>query len=204
MDMKRGFDSYCLPSRQNLQVVDSARQHLNSLQTKPRWQLAVHARILQSFANVAFRITNRRTQPVTKTIWLDSTLGCWKGKKKIRVDIWEPPIAQSLCSRKDRPALINFHGGGFVLGRATDDVRWISAVAVSLDAVVFSVNYRVAPQYPFPTAVEDCADSLIYIHDHAAQLGIARNWITVSGFSNGGNLALASWVLLPEPTRWGY
>ncbi|KAK4073359.1 hypothetical protein Purlil1_13029 [Purpureocillium lilacinum] len=201
---ERGSGSSCLPSNQNSQHKDSDGHRRKTLQIKPRWQLAARAWVIQSAATLAFRIMNRRSPPVTKTIWLDSTLGPWKGKGKIRVDIWEPPLTRALGSRKSRPALINFHGGGFVLGRATDDARWISAAAVALDAVVFSVNYRLAPRYPFPTAVEDCADSIIYIHNHAEQLGVDMNCIMVSGFSNGGNLALASWILLQEPIRWGY
>ena len=199
-----GSGSSYPPSNENLQHGDFDGRRLKSLQTKPRWQLAAQARLVQSAANLAFCITNRGSLPVTNIIWGDSTLGALKGKGTIRVDVWEPPLNHATDRRTSRPALVNFHGGGFVLGRATDDARWISAAAVALDAVVFSVNYRLAPRYPFPTAVEDCADSIIYIYNHAEQLGVDKNCIAISGFSNGANLALASWVLLQEPTRWGY
>ncbi|KAK4070234.1 hypothetical protein Purlil1_13530 [Purpureocillium lilacinum] len=194
---EQGSGSSCLPSNQNSQHEDSDGHRRKTLQIKPRWQLAARAWVIQSAATLAFRYMNRRSPPVTKTIWIDSTLGPWKGKGKIRVDIWEPPLTRAPDSRKSRPALINFHGGGFVLGRATDDARWISAAAVALDAVVFSVNYRLAPRYPFPTAVEDCADSIIYIHNHAEQLGVDINCIMVGRKSV--YLAPGRILLFPRP-----
>ncbi|CAN8105241.1 unnamed protein product [Discula destructiva] len=103
-----------------------------------------------------------------------------------------------------RPAVINFHGGGFVLGQGTDDGRWAMAVMQALGAVVFSVEYRLAPSYPFPTPVEDCADAILQIWRRADEFWIDRDKIIVSGFSAGGTLALASWVLLHDYKRQGY
>lgn len=53
------------------------------------------------------------------------------------------------------PVVINFHGGGFTLGSADDDARWCGTVVDECHAVVVSVDYRLAPEHPFPTAVED-------------------------------------------------
>lgn len=106
--------------------------------------------------------------------------------------------------RSRRPAVINFHGGGFVLGQGTDDARWAMAVMQALGAVVFSVEYRLAPSYPFPTPVEDCADAILQIWQRADEFWIDRDRIILSGFSAGGTLALASWVLLADYKRWGY
>lgn len=103
-----------------------------------------------------------------------------------------------------RPAVINFHGGGFVLGQGTDDGRWAMAVMQALGAVVFSVEYRLAPSYPFPTPVEDCADAILQIWRRADEFWIDPEKIILSGFSAGGTLALASWVLLNDYKRWGY
>ncbi|KAI6378715.1 hypothetical protein MCOR25_002136 [Pyricularia grisea] len=112
----------------------------------------------------------------------------------------------SLDSIPRRPLVINFHGGGFVVGEGTDDSRWCAAVAKSLNAVVFSVSYRLAPGYPFPNPVEDCASAIVQIcsQDMASQYGIDTSRVVLSGFSAGGNLALASWVALQDPARWGY
>ncbi|EON65841.1 hypothetical protein W97_05083 [Coniosporium apollinis CBS 100218] len=87
------------------------------------------------------------------------------------------------------PVLVNFHGGGFTIGHAGDDARWATAVVDIVDAVVVSVDYRLAPQYPFPTAVEDGVDAILYLMQNAEELHIDPNRIGVSGFSAGGNLA---------------
>lgn len=87
------------------------------------------------------------------------------------------------------PVIINFHGGGFTLGSPHDDARWCGTVVTELNAVVVSVDYRRAPEYPFPTAVEDGVDAVLWIHQHAAELGLDRNKILLSGFSSGGNMA---------------
>lgn len=94
------------------------------------------------------------------------------------------------------PVVVNFHGGGFALGSATDDARWASAVMKNVTAVFVSVEYRLAPEYPFSVAVEDGSDAIIYLVSHAKQLQLDAKRIAVSGFSAGGNLAFAVPLML--------
>lgn len=88
------------------------------------------------------------------------------------------------------PVVVNFHGGGFTLGSPKDDARWCHTVVDECQAVVVSVDYRLAPEHPFPTAVEDGADAVLWLHAHAKELGIDREKIALSGFSSGANMAL--------------
>ncbi|KAK2030151.1 alpha/beta-hydrolase [Colletotrichum zoysiae] len=186
----------------------------NPLETVARWRLTANAVALRSGAAFAFGLQNR-SSPVppaaNRVIWLDSTLSEWSGKEKIRVDVWLPPtITTSTTTTTPAeptpkvPAVINFHGGGFVLGQGTDDARWAGAVASALNAVVFSVSYRLAPGYPFPTPVEDSADAILQIVARAAEFRIDTQKVYLSGFSAGGTLALASWIVLNNPDRWSY
>ena len=141
---------------------DAAEEYLNPLERIPRWCLSTNAYTIRLAASLGFCLANRSAPAApspTRVAWLDSTLGEWKGRKKIKVEIWASPHDSVLGCRAKRPAVINFHGGGFVLGQGTDDARWAGAVMAAIDAVVFSVNYRLAPDYPFPTPVEDCADA---------------------------------------------
>ena len=90
---------------------------------------------------------------------------------------------------RDRPVVINFHGGGFALGSARQ-TDWISSiVARQVDAVVVSLDYRLAPTHKFPAAVEDCYEALIWVAEHAQELGGDPSRLAVMGESAGGNLS---------------
>lgn len=107
-----------------------------------------------------------------------------------------PPDAPDVAVRVFRPrdaktplpAIIYLHGGGFVMG--TVDVEHGAAVAVAsaLEVPVVSVEYRLAPEHPFPAAIEDCYAALVWMHAHADELGIDGDRIAVLGRSAGGGL----------------
>lgn len=96
------------------------------------------------------------------------------------------------------PVVVNFHGGGFCLGSATDDRYWARMVLQETPAIFVSVGYRLAPEHPFPVAVDDCVESLLYLSAHASELSIDTTQIVLSGFSAGGNLAFTT------PLRYNY
>jgi acetyl esterase len=89
------------------------------------------------------------------------------------------------------PVLYNIHGGGFVLG--TPDVDHDDNLRFSreLDALVVSVDYRLAPEHPYPAALEDCYAGLCRLVQHSAELDIAPDRIAVRGDSAGACLAAA-------------
>jgi len=93
-----------------------------------------------------------------------------------------------------RPLIMNYHGGGFVFGDLRLSDWMCSSVAVTVGAVVVSVDYRLAPVHPFPAAVDDCYAALVWAAEHAADLGAAGSdgtpaSIGVMGESAGGNLS---------------
>jgi acetyl esterase len=88
-----------------------------------------------------------------------------------------------------RPVVVNFHGGGFALGSSRQGDWICSHVAADLDAVVVSVDYRLAPTHRFPAAVEDCYEALLWTAGHAEELGGDPERIGLMGDSAGGNLA---------------
>ncbi|KAJ5595082.1 uncharacterized protein N7459_001290 [Penicillium hispanicum] len=104
----------------------------------------------------------------------------------------KPSSAERNAHRLNRrPVLINFHGGGFSIGHALDDARWAGAVLDAYpEVVVVSVNYRLAPEHPYPVAIEDSADAVLWLWDHSEQYHLDRDRFALSGASSGGNLAL--------------
>ena len=89
------------------------------------------------------------------------------------------------------PALVYFHGGGWVIGSIDSHEAFTGFLAKELKAKVFSVDYRLAPEHPFPIPLADCEAAYNWIKDNALDLGINPNRVSVGGDSAGGNLAAA-------------
>jgi len=89
------------------------------------------------------------------------------------------------------PALYWIHGGGFILGDVDADMEAPAHIAAALGAVVVSVEYRLAPEHPFPAPAEDCYAGLTWLAGNAGELGIDRARIAIGGVSAGGGLAAA-------------
>jgi acetyl esterase len=87
------------------------------------------------------------------------------------------------------PVIMNFHGGGFVAGDPHQSEWWCSSVAYDADAVVVSVDYRLAPEHPYPAAPQDCYAATVWTVEHADELGVDGARLAVMGDSAGGNLA---------------
>ncbi len=85
--------------------------------------------------------------------------------------------------------LLHIHGGGFVTGSAAHAEPQLRAIAKTYNCVVVSVEYRLAPEHPFPAALFDCFAALKWLHNGAETLGVKPEKIVVFGESAGGGLA---------------
>ncbi|HVU73617.1 MAG TPA: alpha/beta hydrolase [Mycobacteriales bacterium] len=107
-------------------------------------------------------------------------------------------VHRSATATSPRPGVISLHGGGLVLGtKDQDDPLW-DRWCPKLDVVAVSVDYRLAPETPYPGPIEDCYAALCWTHEHAAELGIDPARIGVRGVSAGGGLAAALALLARE------
>jgi acetyl esterase len=91
------------------------------------------------------------------------------------------------------PAHLELHGGGWWLGSIDEQVNEATCRyrCVRAYCVVFAVEYRLAPEHPFPTAVGDVYAALNWIAEHASELGIDAGRVSIGGTSAGANLAAA-------------
>ncbi len=99
------------------------------------------------------------------------------------------------------PLLVYFHGGGFVIGDLDTHDEPCRLLCRDANTHVLSIDYRLAPEHPFPAAVDDSIAALIWAQEHAASLGADSERVSVGGDSAGANLAtVAAQVLAAQRT----
>lgn len=97
-------------------------------------------------------------------------------------------IFQPNRETRNRPIMLYFHGGGFCVGSNNTADGLCRYLAHKLDWLVVSAEYRLAPEHPYPAAVDDALTAYRWISEHARSLGAHDEWIVVGGDSAGGNL----------------
>ncbi|HKH51044.1 MAG TPA: alpha/beta hydrolase, partial [Mycobacterium sp.] len=103
----------------------------------------------------------------------------------IPVRIYWPPIAQ----HDNLPVVVFYHGGGWSIGDLDTHDPVARAHAVGAEAIVVSVDYRLAPEHPYPQGIDDSWAALRWVGEHAAELGGDPARIAVAGDSAGGNIS---------------
>jgi acetyl esterase len=94
--------------------------------------------------------------------------------------------------RQPGPALVFFHGGGFVIGDLETHDSFCAETARALDLPVIAVDYRLAPEHAFPAAPDDCEAAARWVAESPAELGLHVTSLVLAGDSAGGNLTIVT------------
>lgn len=108
----------------------------------------------------------------------------FQGDPALRVRVYQPNDRPTKL-----PALYWIHGGGYVMGDIEQDDRLMKQLVKRIGCVTVSVDYRLAPEHPFPAPVEDCYAGLKWLFTNADGLGVEPSRIAIGGASGGGGLA---------------
>ena len=119
--------------------------------------------------------------------WTEHLVQRKEGLPDIEVTVYRP------CGHvsTELPAIYNIHGGGMIVGHRSWETARVVDLVDALGIVGVSVEYRLAPEYPFPAGVEDCYAGFVWLIDNAAELGVDPERVVVMGGSAGGGLAAA-------------
>ncbi|MGW6929108.1 alpha/beta hydrolase [Lentzea sp. NPDC054927] len=155
------------------------------LDMMPAVSLPDHATLLATRARQAEMLGVLPTyEPANPVDVRDTTVPGPSGAPDVPVRIYTPANHEGAS-----PGLLYIHGGGFVLGDLDMFHAHVLRVVDALGIVVVSVDYRLAPEHPFPAPVEDCYAALQWTAAKASELGIDPDRLGVGGESAGGGLA---------------
>ncbi|WP_103109299.1 alpha/beta hydrolase [Brevibacillus reuszeri] len=136
-----------------------------------------------------------RNPPIEKSEHVNTTSRMIQGAVgEMLVKIYEP----SQRTGNKLPAMLWIHGGGYVLGHPDMDDALCERFVQAANCVVVSVDYRLAPEHPYPAAINDCYAALLWMTDEAEELGIDLARVAIAGASGGGGLTAALALLVRD------
>ena len=157
---------------------------------RPQWEMPI-ADVRQAFRN----------------LWTPAITGEIVSLRRIE-DITIPGVETSITARvyapdgpERRPVMLYFHGGGYVKGGIGESDAFCRNLARVTRHLVLSVDYRLAPEHPFPAALDDAVAATLWAGTHAGDLGGAPGPVVVCGESAGGNLAAVTCLHLRSDPR---
>jgi acetyl esterase/lipase len=137
-------------------------------------------------ATISQMAAQNRVEPHVPVTIEDRTIDGVADHPALGVRIYRPTQASGPL-----PALLWIHGGGYMLGTAGMSDRTQADMALAAECLVVSVEYRLAPEHPFPVPLEDCYAALKWLAANAGELGVDSARIAIGGQSAGGGLAAA-------------
>ncbi len=158
----------------NARTIQLSRQFMGGLTKAPRWALEFVAKWVM------------KAPLIPPDIRINDTVISGQDRSQIRLRIYQPRQVPP-----GSPALLWMHGGGYVMGTPEQDDFYVRPFIQEAGLVVVSVDYRLAPEHPFPLPLEDCYAALQWLTAAARSLGINPELIAIGGNSAGAGLAAA-------------
>ena len=155
-------------------------------------QLIRKVRRIRSLMSIlAPSMTRGAKRRVGRELFLDT------GEGRVRV------LAYNLENPERLPLFVNIHGSGFVLGGAEMDDPFMMNIAEKAGVKILSVDYGLAPEHPFPKALNECYAVVKYAKEHPDEFGVDPERVAVGGQSAGGNFTAAICLLEDERKQLG-
>ena len=123
----------------------------------------------------------------------DRMIPGWEDDPEVSVRVYRPKA--TAATGEAVPGIVLIHGGGFIVGSVEAEHVGAVLMAVDAGAVLVSVDYRLAPEHPYPAGLHDCFAALSFLHAEAGALGVDPARIALVGTSAGGGLAAATALL---------
>jgi acetyl esterase/lipase len=132
------------------------------------------------------QLTQMLNAQKSETVAISEKSFVYDEDKTVKVRIYKPEIKEEVL-----PAILWIHGGGYIAGSADMDDNLCERFVNEVKCIVVSVDYRLAPEYPYPAGLEDCYAALKWMVENHSALGIDPSRVGVAGVSAGGGLAAA-------------
>jgi len=141
------------------------------------------------------KIEDRRTlinaalalNPVNENVIREDRFIPVEGEPDVRIRLYRP---KTPTYSLPQPAIFTIHGGGMVMGNIEADDANAASLCERSGALTVAINYRLAPEHPFPAAINDCYTVANWLFDHATELDVDSTRIALHGGSAGGGLAI--------------
>lgn len=172
------YEKWCLNQERLYQEIgEYSQEELESIKTEEEKTPIMSIRNMFGFPAL-----NLCTQEIysgfEKILCDDDEIGLWRYYKRKSI-------------KKKRPCLIYIHGGAWIAGSVFAVENQCRLIAQKADAVVFNLDYTLAPEAKYPTTINSCYQAVCHIKDHAREYGIDPEQVMIAGDSAGGNLAAA-------------
>ena len=137
--------------------------------------------------NSLLRMMTAELPPIENVVIEDRNIDGPDGLLELRVRIYKPAdVSGSL------PGIFFIHGGGMIMGSIEGENLKAAMLCETIQSVVVSAEYRLAPENPYPAPVQDCYEALVWMSKNATELGFDPDRLAIVGGSAGGGLAIAT------------